>query len=254
MEEPHRRIRALHTASTITVYQAYRPEIGLPAVRDGRFPAAWKPDRMTWIKPSFMWMMYRSGWGTKEGQETVLAVEITRDGFDWALSRACLSSYVRGLHPDRGTWQRDLKRAPVRVQWDPERDLHLRPLSHRSLQLGLSGEASAHYADEWIVSISDVTPLAHEIHALVKDGELDSATRLLPLSRDTPPVQNSWPTCVPDWQSGHNRRQHPRVTWRQRSVNAATAAVQQRTAGEGPFTRWGSPWRPARGVCKTRQA
>jgi hypothetical protein len=82
MEEPLRRIRARHTASTITVYQAYSPEIGLPAARDGRFPAAWKRGGMTWIKPSFLRMMYRSGWGTKEGQETVLAVEITRDGFD----------------------------------------------------------------------------------------------------------------------------------------------------------------------------
>ncbi|WP_413254710.1 DUF4291 family protein [Streptomyces pseudovenezuelae] len=52
MDEPHHRIRALHTDSTITVYQAYSPEIGLPAVRDGRFPAAWQRDRMTWvIKP-----------------------------------------------------------------------------------------------------------------------------------------------------------------------------------------------------------
>ena len=141
---------------------------------------------MTWIKPSFMWMMYRSGWGTKESQETVLAVEITRDGFDWALRHACLSSYVRGLHPDRGTWQRDLKRAPARVQWDPERDLHLQPLPYRSLQLGLSGEASSRYADEWIVSIRDVTPLAHEIHALVKDGQLDSAARLLPQEQGYP--------------------------------------------------------------------
>ncbi|MFF7640976.1 DUF4291 family protein [Streptomyces canus] len=186
MEEPLRRIRALHTASTITVYQAYSPEIGRPAIRDGRFPAAWKPGRMTWIKPSFMWMMYRSGWGTKEGQETVLAVEITRDGFDWALRHACLSSYVRGLHPDRSAWQRDLKRALARVQWDPERDLHLRPLPHRSLQLGLSGEASLRYADEWIVSISDVTPLANEIHALVRNGELDSATGLLPREQGYP--------------------------------------------------------------------
>jgi hypothetical protein len=51
MEEPQRRIRAAHTASTITVYQAYSPEIGLPAVREGRFPTGWKRDRMTWIKP-----------------------------------------------------------------------------------------------------------------------------------------------------------------------------------------------------------
>lgn len=186
MEEPLHRIRALHTASTITVYQAYSSEIGLPAIRDGRFPAAWKPGRMTWIKPSFLWMMYRSGWGTKESQETVLAVEITRDGFDWALRHACLSSYVHGPHPDRGTWQRDLKRAPARVQWDPERDLHLRPLPYRSLQLGLSGEASSRYADEWIVSISDVTPLAHEIRALVREGQLDSAARLLPKEQEYP--------------------------------------------------------------------
>ncbi|WP_328780726.1 DUF4291 domain-containing protein [Streptomyces canus] len=186
MDEPQHRIRALHTASTITVYQAYAPEIGLPAVQEGRFPAAWKRDRMTWIKPSFLWMMYRCGWGTKEGQETVLAVEISRDGFEWALTNACLSGYVRGTHPDRATWQRQLKRAPARVQWDPERDLQLQPRPYRSLQLGLSGEASRRYADEWTIAIRDVTPLAHEIHAMVKGGEFDSATRLLPEERPYP--------------------------------------------------------------------
>lgn len=92
--EPKHGIRALHTESTVTVYQAYTPSIGLPAARDGRFPAAWKRDRMTWIKPSFLWMMYRCGWAAKEGQETVLAVEISRSGFDWALRHACLSSYA----------------------------------------------------------------------------------------------------------------------------------------------------------------
>ncbi|MEV0223621.1 DUF4291 domain-containing protein [Streptomyces sp. NPDC050704] len=186
MEEPQRGIRAVYAESTITVYQAYSPEIGLPAVREGRFPAVWKRDRMTWIKPSFLWMMYRCGWGTKPGQETVLAVEITREGFEWALRNACLSSYERGLHPDRSTWQRQLKRAPARIQWDPERDLHLRPLPYRSLQLGLSGEAVRRYADEWTVSINDVTSLAHEIHALVSSGDLASATQLLPQERQYP--------------------------------------------------------------------
>jgi hypothetical protein len=186
MERPQREIRAVYGASTITVYQAYSPELGLPAVREGRFPASWKRSRMTWIKPSFLWMMYRCGWGTKPGQETVLAVEIARDGFEWALRNACLSSYDRGLHPDRGTWQRRLKRSPTRVQWDPERDLHLQPLPYRSLQLGLSGEAVERYADEWILSISDVTPLAREIHELVGSGDLDAATRLLPEERPYP--------------------------------------------------------------------
>jgi hypothetical protein len=141
---------------------------------------------LTWIKPSFLWMMYRCGWGAKEGQETVHAVDISRDGFEWALRHACLSSYVRGLHPDRAAWQRQVKRAPARVQWDPERDLHPRPLTHRSLQLGLSGEAVRRYADEWTVSLTDVTPLAREIHDLVDGGDADSAARLLPRERPYP--------------------------------------------------------------------
>lgn len=119
MDIPRQQIRAVHTASTVTVYQAYAPEIGGPAVRHGRFPAAWKRDRMTWIKPSFLWMMYRCGWGTKEGQETVLAVEITRDGFEWALEHACLAHYDPALHPDHDAWKRELKRAPARASGTP---------------------------------------------------------------------------------------------------------------------------------------
>ncbi|MFF7685607.1 DUF4291 domain-containing protein [Streptomyces syringium] len=186
MHEPSHRIRALHTDSTVTVYQAYSPVIGVPAARDARFPAAWKRDRMTWIKPSFLWMMYRCGWGAKEGQETVLAVEITREGFEWALRHAALSHYERGVHPDRDTWRRELRRAPTRVQWDPERDLCLAALPYRSLQLGLSGEAARRYADEWTVGITDVTPLAHEVHALVRGGDLETASRLLPEERPYP--------------------------------------------------------------------
>lgn len=185
-DEPKYRIRALHTDRTVTVYQAYRPEIGLAAAREGRFPAIWKRDRMTWIKPSFLWMMYRSGWGTKEGQETVLAVEITREGFEWALRNACLSHHVRGFHPDQATWKARLRTAPARVQWDPERDQRLRALPYRSLQLGLSGEASRRYADEWTVSVTDVTPLAHRVRDLVRAGDLEAAGRLLPREEPYP--------------------------------------------------------------------
>ncbi|MCA1219133.1 DUF4291 domain-containing protein [Streptomyces sp. 8L] len=183
---PAYEIRADYTDTTITVYQAYAPGIGAPAARDGRFPLAWKRDRMTWIKPSFLWMMYRCGWGAKEGQETVLAVEITREGFDLALESACLSHYVPRLHGDHDAWRRTLKSSPARVQWDPERDLHLRPLPHRSLQLGLSGPMTRRYADDWVHSIRDVTPLARTIHALVREGDTARAADLLPRERPYP--------------------------------------------------------------------
>ncbi|WP_427920299.1 DUF4291 family protein [Streptomyces sp. cg40] len=48
MEQPHRQIRVIRSDSTVTVYQAYAPEIGLPAVREGRFTGAWKRGRMPW--------------------------------------------------------------------------------------------------------------------------------------------------------------------------------------------------------------
>ncbi|MEU9119618.1 DUF4291 domain-containing protein [Streptomyces sp. NPDC048506] len=184
--EPVRRIRAQYTEETVTVYQAYAPALGVPAARDGRFPPAWKRERMTWIKPSFLWMMYRCGWGTKADQETVLAVEIDRAGFDWALRHACLSHHDPDEHADRGAWQRQLKGSPARVQWDPERDLRLRPLPYRSLQLGLAGEASRRYADEWTVAIRDVTPLAREVHARVRSGDVEGAAALLPQERPYP--------------------------------------------------------------------
>ncbi|KUJ65254.1 hypothetical protein ACZ90_48750 [Streptomyces albus subsp. albus] len=197
MAEPKHRVRAVHTASTITVYQAYAPGIGLAAARTGRYPASWKRDRMTWIKPSFLWMMYRCGWGTKENQETVLAVEITREGFEWALRHACLSHYEPGTHADPADWKRQLKQAPARVQWDPERDLRLRPLPHRSLQLGLSGEAARRYADEWTLGITDVTERAREIHALVRADDLDAAARLLPSEQPYPAAPELLAPLVP---------------------------------------------------------
>jgi len=179
-------IRADYDRDTIVVYQAYAPTIADAALKAGRFVPPFSFHRMTWIKPSFLWMMYRCGWGTKEGQQTVLAVEITREGFDWALRHACLSHYVRGPHPDEAAWKRALRQSPARVQWDPERDLHLNALPHRSLQLGLAGDASRRYADEWTVSITDVTGLARDVHALVRAGDLSAAAGLLPAERPYP--------------------------------------------------------------------
>jgi hypothetical protein len=115
----------------------------------------------------------------------VLAIEITRDGLEWALANAALSHYQPDVHASRTEWSATLRR-PARVQWDPERSLTMRPLPYRSLQVGLSGEAVNRYVDSWVVGITDVTALAHQIHALVQAGSLDEATGLLPVERAYP--------------------------------------------------------------------
>ncbi|MCL2582376.1 MAG: DUF4291 domain-containing protein [Streptosporangiales bacterium] len=179
---PQRQVRAEFTDEAVRVYQAYSPEIAEPALAAGTFVSPFRPGRMTWIKPSFLWMMYRSGWGSKPGQERVLAVDITREGLEWALEHAALSSFERGTYGSHEEWAERKKRSPVRVQWDPERSLTqtLAPLPYRSLQVGLSGEAARRYVDEWILGITDVTDVAHQIHDLVTVGDTAAASALLP--------------------------------------------------------------------------
>jgi hypothetical protein len=177
---PARQVRATYSAESITVYQAYSPEIAEPAVAAGRFVLPFKRDRMTWIKPSFLWMMYRCGWATKPGQERVLAVEITRAGFEWALVHACLSHFDPAQHRDHQAWSQQLKVSPVRVQWDPERSIRPGALPYRSLQVGLSGEAVDRYVDEWTIALTDVTATVQTIHELLRAGDEQAATALLP--------------------------------------------------------------------------
>ena len=180
---PERQVRALHDDETLVVYQAYGPSIAKPALDAGMFVAPFKRERMTWIKPSFLWMMYRCGWATKPDQERVLAITITRAGFEWALEHACLSEFAPDLYETHEAWQERKRATPVRVQWDPERSVALGRLDHRAIQVGLGGEAAGRYVDDWITKIEDVTPLAHEIHGLVDARGLEQARRLLPVER-----------------------------------------------------------------------
>ncbi|WP_020408555.1 DUF4291 domain-containing protein [Hahella ganghwensis] len=179
---PHRQIRAVYTDKVIRVYQAYSDAIADSAIAHGTFVSLpFKMERMTWIKPSFLWMMYRSGWGKKDsGQNRILAIDIKRDGFEWALEHSCLSHFIDGCYTSKEEWLAVKNNSPVRIQWDPERDLHLQPLGYRAIQVGLSGEAVDLYVNEWIESITEVTELADTICALVELGKLEEARLLLP--------------------------------------------------------------------------
>jgi len=164
-------IRASYSEYTVRVYQAYRSEIAMPAVEAGRFVPPFKMGRMTWIKPSFNWMMYRSGYGSKPGQEFVLGIDITREGFEWALHHAAISSYQPGFHASPDDWKREVEAKPVRVQWDPERDWRLQPIEGiRAIQIGLTGEAVERYVNQWITHIEDVTPVDRMVAAAVESG------------------------------------------------------------------------------------
>jgi hypothetical protein len=148
----------------ITVRENDRFSIGPVLERWDRSPdLAAHGVRMTWIKPSFLWMMYRSGWATKPGQERVLAIAISRDGFEWALAHSWLSHYEPGTYASRAAWAEQQRGCPVRVQWDPEHSLRLSLLAHRTIQIGLSGEAARRF-------VSPMDPPAPRRHQLGPRG------------------------------------------------------------------------------------
>lgn len=174
-------IRAVYTAKTITVYQAYNSFIANEAVKKGTFGNGYKLDRMTWIKPSFLWMMYRCGWGTKENQEHILAIEMKREGFDYLVANAVVSTYQETMYSSREEWKNLIRSSDIRCQWDPERDVYGNALDYRSIQLGLRGKAIESYVNEWIVNITDITEFVHELKQML-DMQRDISD-LLPKER-----------------------------------------------------------------------
>lgn len=185
MPPPHE-VRADHDARTIVVYQAYSRAIAGPAAAAKRFVPPFSLGRMTWIKPSFLWLMERSNWAQKPGQEHILAVRISREGWEEALAAGVLTSFDRQAHGDPERWEREFAGAPVHVQWDPERSLRGARLDHDSIQVGLSRHIIERYVDTWTVDIVDVTPLVRKLHALVREGREDRARALLPRERPYP--------------------------------------------------------------------
>jgi len=107
---------------SVVVYQAYSRAIGDFAARHGYFGGDFRFNRMSWIKPNFLWMMFRSGWGAKSDQEVTLAIRMKRQSFDSILAQAVHSSFVPEVYATHQAWRDRLALSPVRLQWDPDHD------------------------------------------------------------------------------------------------------------------------------------
>merc|ERR1712083_1258402 len=101
---------------TVRVYQAYNAAIAEAAVTANSFRApaeagTWSAERISWIKPSAVWMAYRCGWTLMkdENQTRVLALDVSRAGLERVLMNA-------RIHDDGDACKNHL----VVVQWDPE--------------------------------------------------------------------------------------------------------------------------------------
>jgi hypothetical protein len=176
-------IRADYDAETIVMYQAYAAAIAEPALAAQRFVAPFSFGRMTWIKPSFLWLMHRSNWGRKAGQERILAVRIRRSGWEQALSLAVLTSPEATVFRSSDEWTRAFAAAKVHIQWDTERNIRGAALPYYSIQIGIGRDLIRDYAEKWVVAIEDRTTLVRKMYQHLQAGRADSAVKLLPRER-----------------------------------------------------------------------
>lgn len=179
-------IRALFDKDNIAVYAAFSDSIANVALKNQQLLPPFVYTRMTWIKPSFLWMMYRSDWGHRAGMTRILRIWVARDAWEKALQEAILTTPDYPIYSHKKVWRKKLDNTGIRVQWDPERTIDNKKLAFKSIQVGITEKYSEVYAKKWITKIEEVTPLAHSIQNLIFQKKWTAAEALLPQERTYP--------------------------------------------------------------------
>eukprot|EP01006_Ploeotia_vitrea_P055925 TRINITY_DN68050_c10_g1_i6.p1 TRINITY_DN68050_c10_g1~~TRINITY_DN68050_c10_g1_i6.p1 ORF type:complete len:287 (-),score=35.52 TRINITY_DN68050_c10_g1_i6:99-959(-) len=190
-----RHIIAQHDEDSVVVYQAYNKNIAEYAAKNKKFDGApgFSTTRMTWIKPQFLWMMYRAGWGGKDKNQTnVLAIWLRKDAFLGYLRSSVQSSFKPGQFATREEWQKAISTGKgggcVRLQWDPDHTPDgAKVPSRRAVQLGLKGMTSFMDGED-ILDIQDISEQVLEqskfVSAYATEGLSTPLETLLDLSDD----------------------------------------------------------------------
>jgi Domain of unknown function (DUF4291) len=165
-----RHILAQFDNETVIVYQAYRTAIGRFAAENGAFGGDFSFSRMSWIKPNFLWMMYRSGWGTKENQEVTLALRVRRPFFDKLLAEAVPSSWDSEQFATEKEWTQAVDRSSVRLQWDPDHHPSGAKSERRAIQLGLRGDVLDAFGKRELVEIIDLSDFVAEQRSVLSSS------------------------------------------------------------------------------------
>jgi len=174
----------------VYVYQAFCDDIADWALAHQSFGGPqFSTSRMSWIKPSLGWMLYRSGYGHKPGQNRILKVKLRHDTMSEILSQCQCVDTNKATRSKHGS---DSGEGNGRVQWDPERDVMSADgrepremLRRRAIQIGLKGKAYEVYLNS-LICISDVTELGHRIctaHRAKKKSAMDDLLPELPTER-----------------------------------------------------------------------
>lgn len=157
-----RHILAQQTDEDILVYQAFRPAIANYALKHQAFGGNdYSYSRMSWIKPNFLWMMYRSGWAQKTGQEKILGIWMAKSDFEIILENSTFTSFGPSPYTTEGEWRATLETQSVRLQWDPDHLPNGEKHERKAIQLGIKGDLLEAFGKRMIKEIMDLSDFAN---------------------------------------------------------------------------------------------
>lgn len=163
------------TENEILVYQAFNNQIADYAIQNQYFGGDYYSfSRMTWIKSSFLWMMFRCGWAKKINQERVLGIWMTKSGFTEILKESVHSSYQPEVYQTRENWKAQLKSKNVRLQWDPDHNIYGEKQERRAIQLGLKNKIIKEFNQHMIKEIIDLTDFVKAQKSKINDKKIES--------------------------------------------------------------------------------
>jgi hypothetical protein len=140
---------------SIIVYQGFKDSIATHALKNKRFGGNdYDFTRSTCLKPSFLWMMYYSGWAKNTDQENILAIRIKRTGFEQLIGLTAV------------------KNKNAVLEWEAYHDLQGNKTDRKAAKFTISGDMMKRYNEEWILDIADITPFVKEQQALILAGKL----------------------------------------------------------------------------------
>lgn len=171
-------------AEGVFFYQAFSETIADWALEHQQLGGPdFNPSRMTWIKPSFAWMLYRAGYGHKDrNQARILKVKLSHDAVAEILSR-CQQGHGAGGSDGRVQWDpaRSLLHGEGHSDW--QRVIRKEPAraGGKAIQIGMRGDLSRYYVAQ-AITITDVTSLAHSVqnaHSLSAQDSVSTIQQLL---------------------------------------------------------------------------
>lgn len=149
-------IQYLMRGGNYVVFQAFSPEY----IGSNAFTDSIKLTRMSWLKTSLLWTLFRSDWGRKKGQEVVIEVS-TPPGYLAGLEERAVPTkesnkedeVIRQVDPDRaiiGRWWSDTDEYWVKAR--------------RTSHLGIRGEEFREYVFDIVPgNLRDITDIVQNI-------------------------------------------------------------------------------------------